>query len=52
MHGPLLTRQDAHPFMGMDVAWLLEQRAATRGNHPFIVWAPFDAPACSAASAC
>ena len=26
----LLTRHDAHPFMGMDVPWLLEQRALTR----------------------
>jgi crotonobetaine/carnitine-CoA ligase len=41
----VLTRHDAHPFMGMDVPWLLEQRAATRPAHPFIVWAPFDAPA-------
>jgi crotonobetaine/carnitine-CoA ligase len=41
----LLTRADAHPFMGMDLPWLLEQRALTRRDHPFIVWAPFDAPA-------
>ena len=41
----LLTRTDAHPFMGMDVPWLLEQRALTRRDHPFIVWVPFDAPA-------
>jgi len=38
----LLTRHDAHPFMGMDVPWLLEQRALTRRDHPFIVWVPFD----------
>ena len=43
----LLTRQDAHPFMGMDVPWLLEQRALTRRDHPFIVWVPFDGPASS-----
>jgi carnitine-CoA ligase len=40
----LLTRTDLHPFLGMDVAWLLEQRALTRREHPFIVWVPFDAP--------
>ena len=40
----LLTREDAHPFMGMDLPWLLEQRAATRRDHPFIVWVPFDGP--------
>jgi carnitine-CoA ligase len=40
----LLTRHDAHPFMGMDVPWLLEQRALTRRDHPFIVWLPFDGP--------
>jgi len=41
----LLTRHDAHPFMGMDVPWLLEQRALTRRDHPFIVWVPFDGAA-------
>ena len=40
----LLTRHDAHPFMGTDVPWLLEQRALTRRDHPFIVWVPFDGP--------
>jgi len=33
-----------HPFEGLDVAWLLETRAAARGAHPFLVWAPFDRP--------
>ena len=33
------------PFAGMDVPWLLEMRARTRGDHPFLIWAPFDAPA-------
>ena len=41
----LLTRHEAHPFMGMDVPWLLEQRALTRRDHPFIVWVPFDGAA-------
>ncbi len=41
----LLSRTDQHPFTGLDVPWLLEQRALSRREHPFIVWAPFDGPA-------
>jgi crotonobetaine/carnitine-CoA ligase len=33
------------PFAGLDVPWLLRMRAETRRDHPFLVWAPFDAPA-------
>jgi carnitine-CoA ligase len=33
------------PFAGLDVPWLLKMRAETRRDHPFLVWAPFDAPA-------
>src|ERR1700712_2891729 len=33
------------PFAGIDVPWLLEMRARTRRDHPFLIWAPFDAPA-------
>ncbi len=33
------------PFAGLDVPWLLRMRAETRREHPFLVWAPFDAPA-------
>src|SRR6266576_522902 len=33
------------PFAGLDVPWLLRMRAESRGNHPFLIWAPFDAPA-------
>lgn len=33
-----------HPFEGLDVAWLLETRAASRSAHPFLVWAPFEGP--------
>ncbi len=33
------------PFAGMDVPWLLEMRARSRRDHPFLIWAPFDAPA-------
>src|SRR6266481_7574288 len=33
------------PFAGMDVPWLLNMRAEARRNHPFLIWAPFEAPA-------
>src|SRR6202158_690089 len=33
------------PFAGMDMPWLLGMRARTRRDHPFLIWAPFDAPA-------
>src|SRR6202051_1919286 len=33
------------PFAGMDVPWLLRMRAETRRDQPFLIWAPFDAPA-------
>jgi carnitine-CoA ligase len=33
------------PFAGMDVPWLLAMRARVRRDHPFLIWAPFDAPA-------
>ena len=32
-------------FAGFDLARLLSQRAAERRDHPFLVWAPFEAPA-------
>src|SRR5437868_6412196 len=32
------------PFAGLDVPWLLRLRAETRRDHPFLIWAPFDAP--------
>ncbi len=31
-----------HPFVGRDVAWLLDERARLRAAHPFLVWKPFD----------
>jgi carnitine-CoA ligase len=31
-----------HPFVGRDVAWLLDERARLRAAHPFLVWAPFE----------
>ncbi|MEA2895399.1 MAG: carnitine-CoA ligase, partial [Bradyrhizobium sp.] len=33
------------PFAGLDVPWLVGMRAETRRDHPFLIWAPFDAPA-------
>lgn len=33
------------PFDGMDVPSLLRMRADARRDHPFLIWAPFDAPA-------
>src|SRR5947199_6693925 len=33
------------PFAGVDVPWLLRMRAENRREHPFLIWAPFDAPA-------
>ncbi len=33
------------PFDGLDVPWLLKLRAEVRRDHPFLIWAPFDAPA-------
>ena len=33
-----------HPFSGQDAGELLRARAAARGPHPLLIWAPFDAP--------
>ncbi|MBR1236461.1 AMP-binding protein [Bradyrhizobium sp. AUGA SZCCT0182] len=33
------------PFAGLDVPWLLRMRAESRRNHPFLIWAPFEATA-------
>ena len=33
------------PFAGLDVPWLLRMRAEVRRDHPFLIWAPFGAPA-------
>ena len=35
-------RQIVNPFAGRDVNWLLDFRAETRGDHPFLVWEPFE----------
>ena len=31
-----------NPFAGRDVNWLLDFRAETRGDHPFLIWEPFE----------
>jgi crotonobetaine/carnitine-CoA ligase len=33
------------PFAGLDVPGLLRMRSQTRRDHPFLIWAPFEAPA-------
>ena len=30
-----------HPFAGRDVNWLLDFRAETRPDHPYMIWEPF-----------
>jgi len=39
---PILESGMPHPFTGMDVPWLLAERARSRRDHPFIVWEPFE----------
>ncbi|MGE3066446.1 MAG: AMP-binding protein [Hyphomicrobiaceae bacterium] len=31
-----------NPFAGRDINWLLDLRAATRRDHPFLIWEPFE----------
>ncbi len=33
-----------HPFEGRDINWLLDYRAATRPDHPYLVYEPFEGP--------
>ncbi len=40
MHG--LRHPMIHPFSGWDVNCLVASRAATRRDHPFLVWVPFE----------
>ena len=39
---PLLSPTALHPFTRLDIPTLLAHRAATRRDHPFIVWEPFE----------
>lgn len=42
---PVLPPGVVSPFDGMDVPSVLRMRAQVRRDHPFLIWAPFDAPA-------
>lgn len=41
---PTLRSPAVHPFSGFDVPRLLAHHAATRPDHPFLVWEPFEGP--------
>lgn len=41
---PAIRPNRIHPFTGRDLPWLLEARADSRPDHPFLVFAPHDAP--------
>ncbi len=38
---PADARHIVNPFAGRDVSWLLDFRAESRGDHPFLIWEPF-----------
>lgn len=38
----LLQPNDLHPFVNFDIAHLLQRQADLRGDHPFLVWEPFE----------
>ena len=40
----ILTQGMLHPFSGLDIASLVEMRAQTRRDHPFLIWQPFEGP--------
>ena len=39
---PQDARPLVNPFAGRDINWLVDFRAETRGDHPFLVWEPFE----------
>ncbi len=39
-----LERGYVGPFAGVDVPWLVDLRARTRRDHPFLIWEPFEGP--------
>ncbi|MGJ4896615.1 MULTISPECIES: AMP-binding protein [unclassified Bradyrhizobium] len=45
MTGTTMAAGTVTPFDGMDVPWLLKLRSETRRDHPFLISAPFEAPA-------
>jgi len=38
---PIPSSGALHPFAGRDLNWLLDWRAHTRRDHPYLVWEPF-----------
>ena len=36
-----------HPFVGLDVPWLLRERARTCGDRTYLIWDPFEGDGCS-----
>ncbi|MFC3230488.1 AMP-binding protein [Marinibaculum pumilum] len=42
---PVLRHPDLHPFSGLDMAALVDDRAARWGDKPFLIWEPFSGPA-------
>jgi len=38
----LLSPGELHPFNDFDIAHLLQHRADARGDHPFLIWEPFE----------
>jgi crotonobetaine/carnitine-CoA ligase len=39
---PTLLNPAVHPFSGFDIPHLLARHASERGDHPFLVWEPFE----------
>lgn len=39
---PVLRTPTVHPFSGFDVAHLVASHAASRPNHPFLIWEPIE----------
>ena len=37
-----LRHGDLHPFTNFDIPHLLQRQAEVRGNHPFLIWEPFE----------
>ena len=42
---PALRAPEVHPFSGFDVPHLLAVHVAARGEHPFLIWEPFEGAA-------
>ncbi len=37
-----MTLDPTHPFAGMDIRTLVDEQAERRGDHPFLIWEPFE----------